>query len=198
VLEFFGREKENRKSIPIKSIPPAGNPRSQREKKLTGEGLVAHRKSAPLPRGRAVPLDPVRIGMPWHWKKNMAVEGAPCLRHGRRERFPLGGKDTATPIFLCSMTLRRLGERKRRVSVDSRRRHGELRPPPATHRTPLRARIRRAEAPKRNREEAGGKTPPRRRGVPPSPVMGRRRAGRRGSASSELPRARESNGEGRK
>jgi hypothetical protein len=47
VLEFFGREKENRKSIPIKSIPPAGNPRSQREKKLTGKALGLAGKEAP-------------------------------------------------------------------------------------------------------------------------------------------------------
>jgi hypothetical protein len=59
---------------------------------------------------------PVRIGKPKHRMKNRAVEGEPCLRHGRRERFPFGGKDTATPILLCSTTLRRPGVRKRRVA----------------------------------------------------------------------------------
>jgi hypothetical protein len=56
-------------------------------KKLTGEGLVARRQSCAAVSGRAVPLNPVRIGMPRHMTKNMAVEKHASAMAERIEPF---------------------------------------------------------------------------------------------------------------
>jgi hypothetical protein len=66
VLHFFLVEKKAKGNPSSSRIPhrtvtlipkSKSKEKGKRAKKLTGEGLVARRKSAPPPRGHAIPLD---------------------------------------------------------------------------------------------------------------------------------------------